>query len=297
VLLRLPDRSDYALAGIATTDVPGVLPPGRGVRAADRAVVQLAHAGSAPGPEAAQRSVAATAARWTAAGTALGPGALRIRPLPTRIRLADLPAAAGRLTIGLAGDRPDPVIIDPFAGADRLLVAGPPRSGRTTLLRLLARQARAAGLRTLVAATPRSLLAHDARQLAVPVIEPSDRDVGLAASTPTLLLVDDSEAFTDTVAGNLLTSWVRARDAPLAVVAAGRADDLATTYRGIAAEVRRSQSGILLRPGPVDGELLGVRLPRHPATGPPGRGVAVGDPGWGPPFEDGEPVPIQVALP
>jgi S-DNA-T family DNA segregation ATPase FtsK/SpoIIIE len=297
VLLRLPDRSDYAMAGIATTDVPGVLPPGRGVRAADRAVVQLAHAGSAPGPEAAQRSVAAAAARWTAAGTGLGPGALRIRPLPTRIRLADLPAAAGRLTIGLAGDRPDPVIIDPFAGADRLLVAGPPRSGRTTLLRLLARQARAAGLRTLVAATPRSLLAHDARQLAVPVIEPSDRDVGLAASTPTLLLVDDSEAFTDTVAGNLLTSWVRARDAPLAVVAAGRADDLATTYRGIAAEVRRSQSGILLRPGPVDGELLGVRLPRHPATGPPGRGIAVGDPGWGPLFEDGEPVPIQVALP
>jgi S-DNA-T family DNA segregation ATPase FtsK/SpoIIIE len=80
-------------------------------------------------------------------------------------------------------------------------------------------------------------------------------------------------------------------------VVAGRADDLATTYRGVAADVRRSHCGILLRPGPVDGELLGVRLPRRPSSGPPGRGIAIGDPAWAAMFDDGEPVPIQVAEP
>jgi S-DNA-T family DNA segregation ATPase FtsK/SpoIIIE len=198
-------------------------------------------------------------------------------------------------SIGLAGDRLDPVAFDPFAGAARLLVAGPPRSGRTTLLRLLAQQAHQAGIATLVAATARSPLAADAQRQAIPVIGPNDADLVPLRADRTLLLVDDSEAFTDAIAGDRLTSWVRACDAPLAVVVAGRADDLATSYRGLAAEVRRSQCGILLRPGPVDGELLGVRLPRRPGGGPPGRGVAVGDPCWGPLFADGEPVPIQVA--
>jgi S-DNA-T family DNA segregation ATPase FtsK/SpoIIIE len=81
------------------------------------------------------------------------------------------------------------------------------------------------------------------------------------------------------------------------VVAAARSDELAATYRGIAVDVRRSRCGILLRPQPVDGELLGVRLPRRPTSDPPGRGVMVGDPSWGLLFESGDPVPIQVATP
>jgi S-DNA-T family DNA segregation ATPase FtsK/SpoIIIE len=78
---------------------------------------------------------------------------------------------------------------------------------------------------------------------------------------------------------------------------AGRAEDLATTYRGVAAEARRHRYGVLLRPGPLDGELFGVRLPRIGGAGPPGRGVAIADASWGPQFADGDPVPIQVALP
>lgn len=129
------------------------------------------------------------------------------------------------------------------------------------------------------------------------MITPGDDDVGPVPTTPTLLLIDDSEAFLDTVAGDHLTRWVRSGDAPVAAVAAGRSDDLATTYRGVAAEVRRSHCGILLRPGPVDGELLGARLPRRPSVGPPGRGVVIGNPAWGSLFDDGDPVPVQVAQP
>lgn len=298
ILLRLADRADYALAGIAARAVPATMPPGRGLRAADGAVLQVAHAGAAPTGEDLQRAVAGIAQRWEATG-ARGGGrrAITIRPLPTRIALAELPQLSGRLSIGLAGDQLATLSVDPFGGAGRVLVAGPPRSGRTTLLRLLARQAAAAGIATIVAAAARSALAAEARALALPIIAPSDTDVADAPPQPTLLLVDDSETFSDTAAGERLTSWVRSADCPLAAVVAGRADELATTYRGLAAEVRRSHCGILLRPGPIDGELLGIRLPRRPSSGPPGRGIAVGDASWGPIFDAGEPVPVQVAVP
>jgi S-DNA-T family DNA segregation ATPase FtsK/SpoIIIE len=293
LLLRLSDRTDYGLAGIAARDLPATLPPGRAIRAADRALVQFAHIGERADVESVRAAVAGAA--WP--GQPSDAAAIRIRSLPARVALRDLPVAAGRLALGVAGDRVDPVALDPFAGAGRLLVAGPPRSGRTTVLRLLARQAHAAGISMLVAATTRSPLLDDARRLGVPMLTPSAADVGALPEVRTLLLVDDSEAFRDCPAGERLTSWARDIEAPLAVVVAGRADDLATSYRGVAAEVRRSQCGILLRPGPVDGELFGVRLPRRPASGPPGRGVALGDPTWGPLFETGQPVPIQVAAP
>lgn len=152
---------------------------------------------------------------------------------------------------------------------------------------------------TVVAATARSPLAAFAAQFGLRVINPdcSGDTVGPVPSTATLLLVDDCEAFLDSAAGEMLTAWVRTSDAPLAAVVAGRTDDLATSYRGIGAQVRRSNCGVLLRPGPVDGEILGGRLPRRPSSGPPGRGVLVGDPAWGPAFVDGEPMPVQMAVP
>jgi S-DNA-T family DNA segregation ATPase FtsK/SpoIIIE len=149
----------------------------------------------------------------------------------------------------------------------------------------------------MVAAPARSPLLAAARSRGIPVVDPADADAVPLPDTPTLLLVDDCEVFVDSPAGEWLTAWVRAGSAPLAAVVAGRSDDLATSYRGVGAEARRSQCGILLRPGPVDGELLGVRLPRRPSNGPPGRGVAVGDPAWSTLFETGEPVPVQVAAP
>jgi S-DNA-T family DNA segregation ATPase FtsK/SpoIIIE len=166
------------------------------------------------------------------------------------------------------------------------------------VLRVLVRQAHAAGIATLVAATPRSPLAAEASTLGLAVIGPGDRVEAVASSAaPILLLVDDCEAFTDSVAGERLADLVRACDASVGAVVAGRSDDLATAYRGVGAEVRRARCGVLLRPGPIDGELLGLRLARGDAGGPPGRGVAVGDASWGPQFAAGEPVPIQVATP
>ena len=292
LLLRLPDRHDRRIGGAPSSEVSARFPPGRAIRGTDGALVQLAL--SAKSSEDVHAQIAATARRWGSAEAATS--AVRVRPLPDEVRLAELPAAPGRFVLGLAGDDPTPALADPFAGPARWLVVGPPRSGRTTLLRLLAAQAYAAGVQTLVAATERSALLADARGKGVPVIGPTTPPVPLSAH-PTLVLVDDSEAFADTEAGARLVEWARDRDLPLALVAAGRADDLATSYRGVAAEVRRHRFGVLLRPGPLDGELFGLRLPRHGRLGPPGRGVALADPTWGAAFADGGAVPIQVAMP
>lgn len=262
------------------------------MRATDGTVVQLAL--PAASAEAVCTDVAATALRWRPAVP--GPSAVRVRPLPPRVRLEELPAAPGRLVLGLAGDDPAPVFADPFAGPGRWLVAGPPRSGRSTLLRLLAEQAHAAGIATLVAATERSALLPAARACGIPTLGPDGVATSLPAR-PTLVLVDDGETFTDTAAGACLVEWARDHALPVALVVAGRTDDLATSYRGVAAEVRRHRIGVLLRPGPLDGELFGIRLPRQVSAGPPGRGVAVADSGWGASFADGRPVPIQVATP
>ena len=285
ILLRQADRTDFGLAGIPARAVPHRFTPGRGVSAEDGALLQLIEA-EPPAPEP------------MAGPTVTAPdGRVVLRPLPATVRLAELPRPAAGLVIGAAGDRGEPLVFDPFAGAGRLVVAGPPRSGRSTLLCSLLRQAEAAGLATVVAAPSRSPLAASRTGRSGPVLEPASPDPGPPPSRPTLLLVDDCEAFGDDAVGERLADWLRAGSAPVAAVVAGRADDLATSYRGLGAAARRSQCGLLLRPGPVDGELLGVRLPRRPASGPPGRGVLVGDPAWGPPFTTGDPVPVQVALP
>ncbi|MGI8761940.1 MAG: hypothetical protein ACR2LF_11735 [Jatrophihabitantaceae bacterium] len=226
-----------------------------------------------------------------------------IRSLPTKVALDALAETPGLLTLGLGGDAAEPIRIDLFAGTGRLLVAGPPRSGRSNALRVLLVQLLGQSVRVLVAAPRRSPLTGIARERGCRILTPEDAvwpaDVlcdDLGATARTAVLVDDSEAFLDTAVGDALASYARAAPPLLAVVAAGRSEEIAVIYRGIAAEVRRARCGLLLQPGPIDGELVGLRLPRRRHPGPAGRGFLVGDGCWSLP-EASEPTPIQVAVP
>jgi S-DNA-T family DNA segregation ATPase FtsK/SpoIIIE len=73
-------------------------------------------------------------------------------------------------------------------------------------------------------------------------------------------------------------------------VIAGTTEELSVGFRGFVVDVRRARTGLLLAPrGPLDGEVLGVRLPRN--TGgdvPVGRGHLV---------VRGAVTQLQVALP
>lgn len=152
-----------------------------------------------------------------------------------------------------------------------------------------------------MAAPPRAGLTAIAHELALPVISPDGEAPGEDDRRgPVLLLVDDSEAFQDTAVGDALTMLVRRSGDELSAVVVGRSDDLALCFRGIAAEIKRSRTGLLLCPGPGDGELVGLRLPMVRASPLPGRGVLVADTlrrGDEDQTSNRAAVPIQVALP
>lgn len=309
LLLRLTDRADYGLAGLKEQQIPVSPPPGRAVRAEDGVEIQLAHLGREPSPVERADAVQAARSRWADAAPR-DDQLIRVRPLPVRVELRDVMAECNtakgihttgtstqKVVLGAGGDAGEPVLVDLFAGAARLLVAGPHRSGRSTVLLCVLRQVSESGGAVMVAAPARSPLTAVARSHGLQLITPDDHDVPAPCQgSPTVVLVDDSEAFLDTAAGATLTDWARDAAPGLAIVACGTSDELAVTFRGVAAEVRRARCTVLLHPGPGDTDLAGWTLPRREPGRPPGRGLLVGDPAWGRQFAEG-PLAIQVAVP
>lgn len=300
-VLGLSDRADYALAGITARSVPQNMVPGRAVRAADSVELQLAFLGAEPTRAEQTQTIAAVCAGARHTGTACPASdfePIRLRPLPARIAIDELAVTPGRFVLGVGGDAAEPMNVDLFAGAGRLLIAGPSRSGRSTALSMLLVQAVRAGIAVIAAAPHRSPLSGVADAHGVCLLRPdapASAAANLATQPRTLLLVDDSEAFLDTPVGEVLSVTTRTAPVGLCVVVAGSSEELPLTYRGVAAEVRRSRCALILQPGPGDGELVGRRLPHRRALTTAGRGVLIGDSAWGAQF-GADPIPIQVAL-
>ncbi|WP_408651754.1 FtsK/SpoIIIE domain-containing protein [Jatrophihabitans sp.] len=293
LLLALIDRGDYAAAGLSVTSLPAQFEPGRAVSADDGLEIQLALLTLDANPGAEQ----AAACRLSTARPvppATGP-AIRIRSLPTAVRLAELircPAGhreedfdpqepvdqTGACLLGVGGDDAHPVWAPLFVAHARFLICGPPLSGRSTTAVMMARQALQAGLVILVAAPPRSLLAAWASGQGLDVLAPdSPADLGDACASfaGQVVFIDDAEQFDDTASGTWLTDLAASH--PAAVIATARSDDLAVSFRGPAAVARRRRTGLLLQPSPADGDLLGIRIPAHRMPSPPGRGLLVTD--------------------
>ena len=297
VLLGAPDPLDVALAGLRASDVPKNPPPGRGIRLKDRREVQFALV------ESEDLRVPASA-RAPRAG-----GAWRHRPLPDRVALPAHPLVGvtegsglpsrpaertgphrGRHPLGVFGEAHEVWCWDPEVHGRVLLVAGPGRSGRTNVLHVIATSVVVMG-RPVVLVTRASPVAID-RGAGLPgatggaggsgtlsVISPRDVDLLVAARRrdPRLaVLVDDADLLEgEPVAGVLLEVLdLVDRDDGL-VVAATTTSRLATRFRGLDVAVSRRRAGLLLQPGPGDGDLLGAPPPHGiPATA--GRGLFVG---------------------
>jgi S-DNA-T family DNA segregation ATPase FtsK/SpoIIIE len=236
---------------------------------------------------------------------------LRIEPLPRTISLAQAsgclneagPGAGadtdpragserrGSLVLGVGGDDLQPVTIDTTAGLS-FLIAGPAGSGRTSALELLARQLLDCGRVVAVVAESRSPLGALDDQPAAFLVDPSDVR-GLRTvqqGHPDLVaVVDDVERLAGSGIDDVLTELARSgRQTGAGVVCAGMTHELLTQFRGLAVEVRRQQTGVLLHPSsPADGELFTVRAsPVRERF--PGRGLHV---------DRGRLTPVQVALP
>ena len=272
VVLRLADPTDYALAGVAGRDVPRVMPPGRGLLLPAGHEVQLARPGPGLGPDVA------------GLGSDDGAGPVRLRPLPDRASLAEALVEGKEVAdgpawtlVGLGGDAAGVVGVDLASAGPAMLVSGPPGSGRSTALSVMARWLLQQGRRVAVVTHPASPLHRLGG--CVQVAADADELLGeVCARGDLTVLVDDVEALADTAVERALQELVRpGARAAVSLVVSGTTSELAATYRGLAVDVRRSRTGLLLGPpGPADGDLLGTRLPRMmTGAGPPGRGVLV----------------------
>ncbi|NMR19154.1 hypothetical protein HIR71_02780, partial [Cellulomonas fimi] len=321
LVLPVGDRGAEAIAGVPAGLTGVGRPPGRAVwlpppaaaaepAACEAALCQVAlalapavvHGPSAHGSAPAGR-------------TQERPGrATRLLPLPTRVGRSEMTAAraiappgvGGRaaaprrspdeVVVGLGGDTAELVRLDVRRGA---LVVGPPGSGRSTALAVLAEELLAAG-------RPVAILARDGplRRLGDARVPQSTcgfavgRAMELLSRTApgTVVLVDDLDALEQlapTVADRL-TSLVTTLDlasaaadahdgadratGPLTVVVgAAQTVRAATAFRGTVAALRGVRSGIVLSPGePGSDDVFGSALAWHvdpvrPRA--PGRGV------------------------
>ena len=299
LILRQADRADFSLIGLAPRLVPATLPPGRGYLASSLLETQVCLLSSDPSSASQLAALAeiASSTRLRDAAVQMHSRPRRIDPLPTHISLGEIPptsqAGAGgptSIVLGIGGDELRPIVVDLQALGPGFVVAGPPRSGRSSALATIC-----AGLRTrgrhVIAVTPRpSMLAGYANECWPSSV--SD----LIAMTHDLpancaVLVDDAELVMETPVAAVLDRLMRtARDNGHLLVIAGTTEELSIGFRGFIVDARRGRAGLVLCPrGPLDGELLGVRLPRGDRSPtPPGRGLLV---------VGGATVAFQVALP
>jgi S-DNA-T family DNA segregation ATPase FtsK/SpoIIIE len=207
-----------------------------------------------------------------------------------------VPASPLWALIGAGGDALGPVGVDLLQTSPGFVIAGPPRSGRSSVLETMARSLVGRGVPVALVTPRRSPLRALASLEGVLGVLGTDSDEVesldklLDGLDRHVVLVDDAELLLDTGMGERLGALARsARDADQAVVAAGTTDDLGSQYRGFVVDLRRSRSGLLISPqSPGDGDLLSVRLPRNMVAGPPGRGLLV---------LNGRVIPVQAALP
>jgi S-DNA-T family DNA segregation ATPase FtsK/SpoIIIE len=197
--------------------------------------------------------------------------------LPSRVAVHEVTASARvaarpwLLPVGIGERALQPISLVLHDG-EHALVAGPPRSGRSTALLTVAAGFRAAapdGL-VVVLAGPRSPLRGAglvAAGDAVGAVAALERAAG-----PALLLVDDAETVDDDAGA--LRALISSSSGSVTVVTAGRADALRAAYGHWTRELRRSGVGLLLQAdADLDGELLGASLPRRPPVAlAPGRG-------------------------
>jgi S-DNA-T family DNA segregation ATPase FtsK/SpoIIIE len=296
LMLRLNDRSTYSMAGLNPRHLPDHIPTGRAFDARTGIEIQVAlldRDPSGPSQVAALRQLAQLATERDA----MLPESARPEPvatLPAHVGLDALleqetpadPAGRPIALVGVGGDRLTPQLVDLTKMGPGFLVAGPPRSGRSNALMVMARTLARHGCDVVVVTARPSPLTRLREVTGVAGVvdgratTPGDLETLLASLPgPTAVVVDDAELLADSPIGETLTAFGRAaRDHSNALIVGGTAGELGA-FRGFIPEVRKSRLGLLLCPsGPGDGEVLGSRLPRTAVfAGPPGRGVLIAE--------------------
>jgi S-DNA-T family DNA segregation ATPase FtsK/SpoIIIE len=273
IAFQLADIADYAQFGLSRRAIPRFV-PGRAVIGGTGQVLQFARG---PGGRAAIDAFGGDGALPMAAG---GPPPVEV--LPESVPVDAL--LGGRVSreplfipIGIGDETLEPVGFELYEG-EHALITGPPRTGRTTALLVIAEVISRLypGVELAGIAVRRGSRLREAPQLervATSAEEIADLVAELKASGRLqVLLIDDGDATEDpSRALSELFSGNAAGPGPSHVhaVIAGRADELRSLGHW-SVGARKSRVGLLIQPDlQTDGMLLGVTLPRRPA--PPAR--------------------------
>ncbi len=297
LVLRLTERSDYSLANLNPRKLPENIPPGRAFRSESAVELQIALLAADPSGAAQATALREIAARATARDAQLDASRrpFRLDALPTTLTLADALARTGDeqrevgwALLGVGGDELRGHGVNLFTGVPTFVVAGPAKSGRSTVLATMARTLLDGGA-SLVALAPRpsplrTLEGTPGVAAVLTASELTEQELAplFDGATKRVLIVDDGELLRDVAAKDWLKDLVRgARDRGVGVILGGDSSQVAGGFSGWQVEIRKNRSGILLSPQSIsDGELVGARLSRSSlSTGvQPGRGlVNLGD--------------------
>ena len=304
IVLRLNDRQDYSTVGIPTRSAPNDPVPGRGVRTQDLTEVQLA----VLGPDlagAAQAQFLLDLGRELAMREAAVPAdrrAFQLDLLPDLLHYDDamgLHTNRGpmRPLIAVGGDTLGSIGPD-LADVPTFVIAGPPRTGRSTALLTAGRSLLVAGTGLIVLAPRRSPLRDLAGRPGVAAVitdagvsvEDFRKALGSVPEPNGVILVDDAELFMGAEIDPDLALLARGGAGNgWGLLVAGNAESLSLSLAGWVGQVKRNRTGMLLSPQSLtDGEVIGVKLTRGVVgrAPQPGRGLLH--------LGDGTLLPVQV---
>ncbi|WP_369374190.1 FtsK/SpoIIIE domain-containing protein [Promicromonospora sp. Populi] len=279
LVLRLTDRFDYGMAGIDHKKLPEEIQPGRGFRSGSGLEVQVAILGDDPAGRA-----QTTAARQLAAGireredVAPGTGPFRVDDLPSTITVDAAyqyvgPEAARPMwaLLGVGGDDLTAFGMDLAGDAPSFIVAGPARSGRSTMLAVMTESLLRGGTQVVLLAPRASVLRDFEGRAGVRAVlrgtEITEEDLAPHLDpdgTPVVLVVDDAELVADVPAKTWLRAYLRtAADNQRGLIIGGDASEVAKGFSGWQVDVKKSRRGALLSPSDrFDGDLVGASLSR-----------------------------------
>jgi S-DNA-T family DNA segregation ATPase FtsK/SpoIIIE len=277
-VFRLADPYDYSSFGLKYQSI-GILPPGRAVVTSTSQLIQV----GLPTP-----TLSEAVTRVAAGATGAKRRPVTLSTLPTEVdptalgSEVDLDAQVWSLPVGIAESTLAPAVLRVYQ-AEHALIAGPPRSGRSGLLHglalLLTTAAPEVGL-TVVATRPSPLRTLDVDRVITRADDlPGALEAVIKSGDQQVILIDDADALDDP--DGAIEALIKRRLPDVHLIASGRADALRSAYGHWTQQVRRSRSGVLLRPDiDLDGDLLGVRLPRRaPVAVTVARGWLINDGG------------------
>ena len=293
---RLADKFDFGLIGLRSREIPNQLPPGRAFRAESGIETHVALLTADPsGPaQAAALQVIGDEAKARDAAIPRSRRPFRVDALPTRVTFTDAWELREAETlgdnplwalVGVGGDELAAVGADMTQGIPSFIVAGPPKSGRSTVLATMARSMglqgasliivapRPSPLRTLTDVPGLVAMFQDPQLYAEELSDALNR----VAGRPVAVLIDDAEMLRTADAGPILTEIITSgTDRRQALIVAGDAEELNTGFSGWHVDARRGRRGALLSPqSPMDSDLIGARITRSATGGQiqPGRAL------------------------